>query len=318
MYISASSLVCFALLPAYGIAAPAGGLLSGLLSGGKGGNDNNDSKKGGASQNTVSPANTVSPSVNTVAPVAASRSSPASIPGGSMTENGSASNGPASNGSASNGTASSRGSSTNSSTTVSDKQVANAVVGWMTDTGKVTKFLNTATSFTGDEYTQQATIALNAEIDELNHKAVLDVALDPAAIQSANDTLATQGNFQAVVDSLKAMVKEGPDTAQSRVNEINNNRCVNVLPNINIYFSVAGAPDSSAFVPTGCLEVAQTNPAGVAQNTQVLPSVTGAPNSAPTPASNNSAPRASSSLASNGRTSTSRAASAARSSPTVK
>lgn len=87
---------------------------------------------------------------------------------------------------------------------VTDTQLLNAVNGWMNDTGKVTNFLNTATSLTGSDYTTAATIALNAEKDELNHKAVLDAGLDPAAIQSANDTLATQGTFQAVVDALQA------------------------------------------------------------------------------------------------------------------
>jgi hypothetical protein len=89
--------------------------------------------------------------------------------------------------------------------TPSDKQIANAVVSWMNDTGKVTKFLNTATSLSGDEFTKQATIALNAEKDELNHKMVLDAALgNMAMVQMANDTLATQGTFQAVVDTLQA------------------------------------------------------------------------------------------------------------------
>lgn len=75
----------------------------------------------------------------------------------------------------------------------------------MNDTGKVTKFLNTATSFSGDEYTRQATIALNAEKDELNHKMVLDAALGTMKIvQDANNTLATQGTFQAVVDTLQS------------------------------------------------------------------------------------------------------------------
>jgi predicted Zn-dependent protease len=87
---------------------------------------------------------------------------------------------------------------------VTDTQLLNAVNGWMNDTGKVTNFLNTATSLTGNDYTTAATIALNAEKDELNHKAVLDAGLDPAAIQKANDTLATQGTFQAVVDALQA------------------------------------------------------------------------------------------------------------------
>ncbi|KAH8587104.1 hypothetical protein B0O99DRAFT_694795 [Bisporella sp. PMI_857] len=160
-------------------------------------------------------------------------------------------------GATSNGTA-------NQATDVSDTQVGNAVLGWMNDTGKVTKFLNTATSFTGDEYTKQATIAFNAEVDELNHKAILDAALgDQPDVQAANDTLATKGTFQAVVDALQAMVNEGPDTAQQRVTEINNNRCVNVLPNINKYFAAAGSGTVSAVVPTGCLEVDPTNASAV-------------------------------------------------------
>jgi len=89
--------------------------------------------------------------------------------------------------------------------TPSDKQVMNAVMSWMNDTGKVSKFLNTATSFSGDEFTRQATIALNAEKDELNHKMVLDAAVGTMdMVKAANDTLATQGTFQAVVDTLQA------------------------------------------------------------------------------------------------------------------
>lgn len=139
---------------------------------------------------------------------------------------------------------------------VSDKQVANAVTSWMNDTGKVTKFLNTATSFTGDEFTRQATIALNAEIDELNHKTILDAAFGQMAmVQAANDTLATQGTFQAVVDTLQSMVDSGPDTAQAQVDVINKNRCVNVLPNIDMYFAAAGSASVQAVRPTGCLEI---------------------------------------------------------------
>ncbi|KAH9231443.1 hypothetical protein K456DRAFT_1790654, partial [Colletotrichum gloeosporioides 23] len=109
---------------------------------------------------------------------------------------------------------------------VSDAQVMNAVMSWMQDTGKVTKFLNSATSFTGAEFTKQATIALNAEIDELNHKMVLDAALTGMdMVAQANNVLATQGTFQQVVDTLQSMVTNGPDTAQKDVNSINNNRC---------------------------------------------------------------------------------------------
>ncbi|CCF42927.1 hypothetical protein CH063_12784, partial [Colletotrichum higginsianum] len=109
---------------------------------------------------------------------------------------------------------------------VSDVQVMNAVMSWMQDTAKVTKFLNTATSFTGAEFTKQATIALNAEIDELNHKMVLDAAFQGTdTVAQANAVLDTQGKFQQVVDTLQSMVTNGPDTAQKDVDSINNNRC---------------------------------------------------------------------------------------------
>lgn len=139
----------------------------------------------------------------------------------------------------------------------SDTQLRNAVMGWMRDTGKVTNFLNSATSLTGDEYTRQAQIALNAEVDELNHKKILDAGLSSMpSVQAANEILDTQGNFQNVVTVLQNMVNNGPDTAQADVDAINNNRCVNVLPNIDAYFAAAGMPDMQSFRPTGCLEVA--------------------------------------------------------------
>src|SRR4051812_43633135 len=85
----------------------------------------------------------------------------------------------ATGGAANNGTA--------GNNTPSDIQIGNAVLSWMNDTGKVTNFLNKATSFSGDEYTRQATIAFNAELDELNHKKVLDTALGTnAMVQTAN------------------------------------------------------------------------------------------------------------------------------------
>ena len=180
---------------------------------------------------------------------------------------------------ASDPTAGKPGGATNG---VSDKQVANAVTSWMNDTAKVTKFLNTATSFTGDEFTRQATIALNAEIDELNHKTILDAAFGQMAmIQAANDTLATQGTFQAVVDTLQSMVDSGPDTAQAQVDVINKNRCVNVLPNIDMYFAAAGSASIQAVRPTGCLEIeaaSASTPAGA----QAPPQAEGADGGSPT------------------------------------
>ncbi|RBR00474.1 hypothetical protein VDGD_02618 [Verticillium dahliae] len=167
------------------------------------------------------------------------------------------------------------GGGAGSNKTPSDTQLMNAVMGWMNDTGKVTNFVNTATSLTGDEFTLQAQIALNAELDELNHKKILDAGLgDNPMVQSANEVLETQGTFQNVVDVLQAMVNNGPDTAQADVNAINNNRCVNVLPNIDMYFAAAGMPEVSAARPTGCLEVAGA-PTGA------LPPAGGADASAP-------------------------------------
>ncbi|KAM0326133.1 hypothetical protein ACHAQA_006726 [Verticillium albo-atrum] len=170
----------------------------------------------------------------------------------------------------------------------SDTQLMNAVMGWMNDTAKVTNFVNTATSLSGDEFNRQAQIALNAELDELNHKKVLDAGLgDNPMVQSANEVLENQGTFQNVVDVLQAMVNNGPDTAQADVNAINNNRCVNVLPNIDMYFAAAGMPEVSAARPTGCLEVAaaQTSAPPPADNANPAPA-NGGNATAPTPAPN--------------------------------
>ncbi|KAK1574441.1 uncharacterized protein LY79DRAFT_485370, partial [Colletotrichum navitas] len=135
----------------------------------------------------------------------------------------------------------------------SASQISNAVTSWRQDTGKVTNFLNTATTYTGSEYTKQATIALNAELDELNHKKVLDTALKGMqTVSQANAVLDTQGTFQQVVDVLRSMVANGPANARKDVDTINKNRCVNVLPNIDKYFAAAGSPDLHAFRPTGC------------------------------------------------------------------
>lgn len=46
------------------------------------------------------------------------------------------------------------------------------------------------------------------------------------------------------------VVDNGPDTAQAQVDSINMNRCVNVLPNIDMYFAAAGKPDMTAVRPT--------------------------------------------------------------------
>ncbi|KAL8297986.1 hypothetical protein RB597_007041 [Gaeumannomyces tritici] len=94
---------------------------------------------------------------------------------------------------------------------VTAQQQRNAVSAWQSDTGKVSHFLNTATTFTGQEYTQQAQIALDAELDELLHKKVLDQALGgQPSVRAASNVLETQGFFQQVVDVLAAWSATAP------------------------------------------------------------------------------------------------------------
>jgi hypothetical protein len=113
-------------------------------------------------------------------------------------------------------------------TAVSNAAIASAVSAWQADTGIVTNFLNKATTF-GATYNQEATKALNAENNELVHKAVLDTALGTnTAVKAANNTLVTQGTFQDVVDVIQAMSTCSIKSAAAQVAQINNNRCVNV------------------------------------------------------------------------------------------
>lgn len=233
MQLTASAFLLFALLPAFGFAAPAASSAPAKAAASK------------ASASVSAKASVAKASAATAASAAASAVSSAAASA-------------AANGTASGSTASS-GASGNTQTP-SDTQVANAVNSWMNDTAKVTKFLNTAASLSGDDFTKQATIALNAEKDELNHKKVLDDALGMmASVQAANDVLANQGTFQKVVDALQTMVDQGPDTAQAMVDAINANRCVNVLPNIDMYFAAAGSANVMSARPTGCLEVDGAN-----------------------------------------------------------
>lgn len=53
-----------------------------------------------------------------------------------------------------------------------------------------------------------------------------------------------------MLTSGSVVVDNGPDNAQAQVDAINMNRCVNVLPNIDMYFAAAGKPDMTAIRPT--------------------------------------------------------------------
>lgn len=106
--------------------------------------------------------------------------------------------------------------------------LATAVANWMADTSMVSDFLNRGPTIQNNvAFKQAATVAFNAEVDELNHKAVIDAAngADPNVI-AANSTLATGGAFQDVVDKLQQMSVQGM-AAAANIDLINQNRCVN-------------------------------------------------------------------------------------------
>jgi hypothetical protein len=112
--------------------------------------------------------------------------------------------------------------------TPSTADLATAVANWMADTSMVSDFLNRGPGIQNNvAFKQAATVAFNAEVDELNHKAVIDAAngADPNVI-AANSTLATGGSFQDVVDKLKLMSVQGR-AAVANIDLINQNRCVN-------------------------------------------------------------------------------------------
>ncbi|KAF2398713.1 hypothetical protein EJ06DRAFT_89258 [Trichodelitschia bisporula] len=122
------------------------------------------------------------------------------------------------------------------SVSASDALLINtAIDAWQRDTGVVTNFLNMGASFTDDAtFKNQALIAHSAEVDELTHKNVLDqFTAGNANVQAANATL-TSGAFQLVVDRLFDMSVNGRADIAG-IDQINKDRCVNVLPNIDTY-----------------------------------------------------------------------------------
>ena len=89
----------------------------------------------------------------------------------------------------------------------SPSAIANARNQWLADTVTVSRFLSIAESLTLSQITAEATKALNAENDELIHKAVLDrqfISATPNdSVRQANNVLDTQGTFQSIVDGLR-------------------------------------------------------------------------------------------------------------------
>jgi hypothetical protein len=120
-------------------------------------------------------------------------------------------------------------------TTPSAADLATAVSNWMADTSMVSNFLNIGPTIQNDvQFKQAATVAFNAEVDELTHKAVIDAAngADPNVV-AANSTLATGGSFQDVVDRLQQMSVQGK-VAVGNIDLINQNRCVNGMFSLHL------------------------------------------------------------------------------------
>jgi hypothetical protein len=127
-----------------------------------------------------------------------------------------------------------------------------AQVLWQQDTQVVSNFLNYAAFLSTPDLLNYAQIALNAENDELTHKAVLDSLFvtggqPDAAVIGANNVLVNQGTFQSVVNFLQDMVNTGN---VADVQAINSNRCANVLPAIDAYFLAVAQELNTPFVLT--------------------------------------------------------------------
>lgn len=137
---------------------------------------------------------------------------------------------------------------------------------WRHDTGVVSAFLSEANMYSGQDLANLASRALAAELDELDHKDVLDAAFlsianpDPN-VATANQTLVGQGAFQFVVDGLNDLATNGasynPDQVAFRINLITFDRCNFVLPAIDVYFQAVTDSDQAtspefAIRPNNC------------------------------------------------------------------
>lgn len=144
----------------------------------------------------------------------------------------------------------------------SNQQIADAQNSWRADTSTVSQFLSAVPTLRGTKLTSAAQVALDAEIDELTHKKVLDVAFaSDSRIVSANDVLVNQGTFQSVVDALRDFADNGASKSEAEINTLlrntNSVRCGKVLPAIDMYFRVAGEKlNNGGFLlatrPTNC------------------------------------------------------------------
>ncbi|KIY02205.1 uncharacterized protein Z520_02343 [Fonsecaea multimorphosa CBS 102226] len=146
------------------------------------------------------------------------------------------------------------------------EDVGGAQNAWEQDTGIVSTFLSNAATFSGATLVAQAQQALNAENDELTHKAVLDAVFlnvadpNPLVVQ-ANEVLVGEQTFNNVVINLQTFVDEGASfSTQDIINlvgVINGVRCTEVLPAIDLYFQAAAEVvqdgiQLTAVRPTNC------------------------------------------------------------------
>ncbi|KAF2100981.1 hypothetical protein NA57DRAFT_55051 [Rhizodiscina lignyota] len=149
-------------------------------------------------------------------------------------------------------------------------QINQAIQAWQADTATVSAFLDAAANLgnfaSNADFESQALTATNAEKDELTHKAVLDMEFpgqSNAQIVQANQVLVADNTFQNVVDQLQEMSVLGESRASADVTNINNDRCVHVLPCIDVYFAQgaiaagdSGAPLTAAR-PAACTAICQ-------------------------------------------------------------
>ncbi|KAK4940163.1 hypothetical protein LTR10_019698 [Elasticomyces elasticus] len=132
----------------------------------------------------------------------------------------------------------------------SNAALQSAALAWQADTGVVSAFLSEAASLSGSALTAAAQNALNAENDELLHKAVLDaeflnVAHPNLLVVAANAVLVNAGTFQFVVNGLTLLADSGASFTKAQIEaevlKINLDRCNLVLPSIDTYFAVTAS-----------------------------------------------------------------------------
>jgi hypothetical protein len=100
---------------------------------------------------------------------------------------------------------------------------------WEQDIGKVSQFLNIASTLSDSDFNDQATAALMSETDELTQKQVLDNALsrNPSAY-AANSTLVGKGTFAQVISLLQEDMASNGTLHVGDVNTINAVRCTSM------------------------------------------------------------------------------------------